>query len=82
LYSSFVPLSGSGYFIRRHPSKKQNPRHSQSSEHKGENDWRRDGEIANQASASAELELAFANVEGFDPVLESGWWNSELGRRP
>jgi hypothetical protein len=30
----------------------------------------------------AEFELAFANLQGFDPGLERGWRNAELGSRP
>jgi hypothetical protein len=30
----------------------------------------------------AESELALTNLQRFDPVLKSGGWNSELGRRP
>jgi len=32
--------------------------------------------------ALAESELALTNLQRFDPVLKSGWRNSELGRRP
>ena len=38
--------------------------------------------LANLVSASAELELAFANLQGSDLVFKSGPWNSKLGRRP
>ncbi len=39
------------------------------------------GYLATLVTASAELELAFGNLQGFDFGFKSRWRNSKLGRR-
>ncbi len=91
-YSLFAPLSGQ--CLRRAASailEEQTSGHAQSSENTRRNNQRGHRDLVNPAnlanwgilvSASAELELAFANLQGFDLVFKRRWWNSKLGRRP